>query len=272
MAQTKNQIRELLERARTRPKHRFGQNFMVDGNLTRVVADAGELTPDDTALEVGPGTGTLTDELLERAGKVVAFEIDRDLATLLRTRMDDPRFELIEGDALSNKHTLHPRLAELAPAGKLVANLPYNIASPLIIELLAGGCGLLAFTVQKEVADRLSAGPGSKIYGPLSVMAQALGSVEVMRTLPASAFWPPPKIVSSLVRIRRSPRVEDAAGFGVFVGRLFQQRRKMLRAIINVPAGFDETVRPERLSVDELIALHGFVAVDDDTRENRAGQ
>src|SRR5689334_22419910 len=138
MAQTKHEIQALLSSAGTGPRHRFGQNFMIDQNLVRLVAEAGELTADDAVIEVGPGTGTLTEELLARAGRVIAVEIDRDLARVLRDRFADRRnLTLIEGDALAGKHELNPDLlAAIGPAlaedrpVKLVANLPYNIASP----------------------------------------------------------------------------------------------------------------------------------------------
>src|SRR5215216_3289471 len=108
MAQTKQQIQSLLESAGAQPRHRFGQNFMIDQNLVRVVADAGEIATGETVIEVGPGTGTLTEELLSRGSSVVAVEIDRDLARLLRERFaDQPRFELIEGDALESKHAVN---------------------------------------------------------------------------------------------------------------------------------------------------------------------
>src|SRR5256885_4845738 len=141
MAQTKHQIQEFLTAAGTEPRYRFGQNFMIDQNLVRIVADAGEIDPKDTVIEVGPGTGTLTEELLARAGRVVAVEIDRDLARMLRERfVDNKKFILIEGDALAGKHEINPQLSEVlkekAGPTKLVANLPYNIASPLVIELL----------------------------------------------------------------------------------------------------------------------------------------
>jgi len=173
MPQTKHDIQELLAQAGSRPRHRFGQNFMIDQNLVRVVADAGTIAPGDLVIEVGPGTGTLTEELLSRGAEVIAVEIDRDLAKLLRERFaSEGRFKLIEGDALSSKHALNDELAQqlaevrstaglAVPAIKLVANLPYNTASPLIIELLIAGIDLLAFTVQKEVADGLRAAPGS---------------------------------------------------------------------------------------------------------------
>jgi hypothetical protein len=169
MAQTKSQIQSLLAGANTQPRHRFGQNFMIDQNLVRVIADAANLTGGDVVVEVGPGTGTLTEEILSRGVDLVAVEIDRDLAKLLRERFaDQPHFTLIEGDALSSKHEINVQLVEeirsRAASGsviKLVANLPYNIASPLIIELLILGIDQLVFTVQKEVADRLRAAAGS---------------------------------------------------------------------------------------------------------------
>src|SRR5256714_3310761 len=247
MAQTKHEIQSLLADAGSHPRHRFGQNFMIDQNLVRVIAAAGELSQTDLAVEVGPGTGTLTEELLSRAGKVVAVEIDRDLAALLRQRFaDKPRFTLIEGDALANKHELNPDLsavlrsaAEQGLQTKLVANLPYNIASPLIIDLLLAGVELLAFTVQKEVAHRLRAKPGTEDYGLLTVMAQLLSRVELLRTLPPQAFWPAPKIESALVRMARDDRLgADAAEMGRFVQQLFSFRRKTLRRALS-QSGYD---------------------------------
>src|SRR5947209_693011 len=272
MAQTKQEIQSILADAGSEPRHRFGQNFMIDRNLVRLVAEAGEVAAGDLVIEVGPGTGTLTEELLGRGAEVVAVEIDRDLAAALRRRLADcPNFRLIEGDALAGKHELNAELlaALHSAAGrprKLVANLPYNIASPLVIELLIGGVDLLAFTVQKEVADRLRAGAGSDAYGGLTVMAQLLARVEVLRTLPPQAFWPAPKIESSLVRLRREDRLGVLAGaFGRFVQQLFSARRKTLRKGLSqagYPAdaliagqGLDPQARPETLSPAELHSL-----------------
>jgi 16S rRNA (adenine1518-N6/adenine1519-N6)-dimethyltransferase len=279
VAQTKTEIQAMLESIGAGPRHRFGQNFMIDQNLVRLVAESGNITRDDTVIEVGPGTGTLTEELLARAGHVVAVEIDRDLARLLRDRFAaDERFELIEGDALAGKHELNSSLAariasnaKLAgkSAAKLVANLPYNIASPLVIELLIAGIDLLCFTVQKEVADRLRAREDDEAYGPLSVMASLLSDVELLRTLPPQAFWPAPKIESALVRMTRRDQLgEDAQAFSRFVHQLFSFRRKTLRrALAN--AGFASAVcdraiselsldpqsRPENLSPDQIHQL-----------------
>ena len=238
MSQTKQQIQALLSQADTSPRHRFGQNFMIDRNLVKSVAEAGEIGPEDLVIEVGPGTGTLTEELMERSRHVLAVEIDRDLAALLRSRHTEQRgFELIEGDALASKHEINPelrsRIASALAAGqkvRLVANLPYNIASPLVIELLLEGVDRLAFTVQKEVAQRLQAAAGSEEYGPLTVIAQLLAEVKIERTLPPQAFWPAPQIDSALVVMRRNDRLgASGRAFGRFVSTIFCFRRKMLR-------------------------------------------
>lgn len=274
MAQSKQHIQALLAEASTGPRHRFGQNFMIDQNLLRLVAEAGRIAAEDLVIEVGPGTGSLTEELLGRGCEVVAVEIDRDLAGLLRRRLGDrPGFSLIEGDALASKHALNEdlaaRIADAKRGGrpvKLVANLPYNIASPLVIDLLRAGVELLAFTVQKEVADRLRAGASSDAYGPLTVMTQLLGRIEVLRTLPPQAFWPAPKVESALVRITRDDRLGGRAElFGRFVQQLFSARRKTLRKALSqfgYPAdamlaaqAIDPTSRPEERTPEQLLAL-----------------
>ena len=274
MAQTKQQIQALLADAGSSPRHRFGQNFMIDGNLVRLVADAGAIQPGDVVIEVGPGTGTLTEELLVRGADVIAVEIDRDLAALLRARHgENPKLAVIEGDALAGKHEINrdlaARIASARGEGqpvKLVANLPYNIASPLVIELMIAGVDLLVFTVQKEVADRLRAREDSDDYGPLTVMAQLLASVEVLRTLPPQAFWPAPKIDSALVRMTRADQLgTDAPAVGRFVQKLFAARRKTLRKALAqmgldgesllASLGIDAQLRPERLTPRQCLEL-----------------
>lgn len=263
MAQTKSEIQQLLQSAgMDSPRRRFGQNFMIDQNLLSKVLEAGAPVPGNLIIEVGPGTGTLTEELLASGAEVIAIEIDRDLAKLLLDRFAErSNFRLIQGDALAGKHELNPEiLRSLRPRTKLIANLPYNIASPLIIELLMAGVELLAFTVQKEVAERLVGRPDTDDYGPLSVMAQMLGSVELLRTLPPQAFWPAPKVESALVRIIRNDQLGPAARpFSQFVHTLFSSRRKMMRkalaqADLRVASdlGVDLEKRVEVLSPREL--------------------
>jgi 16S rRNA (adenine1518-N6/adenine1519-N6)-dimethyltransferase len=273
LAQTKREIQALLAEVGGGPRHRFGQNFMIDQNLVRLVAEAGDIAPEDLVLEVGPGTGTLTEELLARARRVVAVEIDHDLSGLLRRRFgEDRRFTLIEGDALAGKHQLNEQLLRVieaesgAGATRLVANLPYNIASPLVVELLlTGHVRLLAFTVQKEVAERLAAGAGTDAYGPLSVMVQLLAEVELLRTLPPQAFWPAPKVESSLVRLKHHDRLAGRGReMGRFIHGLFAARRKTLRKAlaqmgVDLSAaeqlGLDLQQRPERLTAVQFLQL-----------------
>lgn len=279
MAQTKQQIQAILQSAGTQPRHRFGQNFMIDQNLVRLIADSAGLEPGDHVLEVGPGTGTLTEAILEKQVQLLAVEIDRDLAGSLRQRYADrPEFRLYEGDALDGKHTLCPAILEAVTqaksAGKplkLVANLPYNIASPLVIELLIAGAQSLTFTVQKEVADRLRAPAGSEAYGPLSVMAQLLSRVQVIRTLPPQAFWPAPSIDSALVRMDRQDQLgAHASAMGTFVHSIFSYRRKTMKQALGrtLPAanaeellaqvGIEKTLRPEMITPEQLQRL--FIA------------
>ena len=279
MAQTKHQIEALLAEAGSHPRHRFGQNFMIDQNLVRLVAEAGGVDRGDLVIEVGPGTGTLTEELLERSDDVVVVEIDRDLAAVLRRRFADrPNFRLIEGDALAGKHELNPELtaalraaAERGKPAKLVANLPYNIASPLVIGLLVEGVRTLAFTVQKEVADRLRAPAGGEAYGPLTVMVQLMAKVEVLRNLPPQAFWPAPKIDSSLVRLTRDDRLGALSRpFGRFVHAVFSFRRKTLRRALSqaghdadallAATGFDGQLRPEVFTPEQLLRMFQFAS------------
>jgi len=273
MAQTKRQIQSLLADAGATPRHRLGQNFMIDANLVRIVADAGMIASGDLVIEVGPGTGTLTEELLAKA-QVLVVEIDHALAELLRQRFASAgNFELIEGDALAAKHALDDRLLDAIRRAKsagrtvrLVANLPYNIASPLLIELLIAGVDVLACTVQREIAGRLRAAPNSSDYGTLSIMAQLLSRVEMLRTLPPQAFWPRPKIDSALVRLTREDRLGNrTAELGAFVRRIFSARRKTLRNAVALASddaerllasvGISPKDRPESVSPEGFLRL-----------------
>src|SRR5690606_29088008 len=172
----------------------------------------------------------------------------------------NPRFRLIEGDALNGKHALNETLAELIAARrasgaaeglKLVANLPYNIASPLVVDLLLAGVEMLVFVVQKEVADRLAADAGSDDWGPLSAVVQWLGRVESLRTIPPQVFWSPPKVDSALVRVDRIDGRDEAEArrFSLFVQKLFMARRKTLRRAMQ-QGGYDTSVIAE-LGLDE---------------------
>lgn len=277
--QTLSEIRALLERAGLTPRKRFGQNFLIDLNLMRKLVASADAMAADVVLEVGPGTGSLTEILLqERGARVVAAEIDRGLAALLRERFaDQPRFTLIEGDALASKHVIHPnvldKLSETPPdtggTRKLIANLPYDIATSLILNLLLldhPRVELLACTIQKEVAERFVAAARDEAYGPVSVVAQSLAKTELIATLPPSAFWPRPQVDSAMLLIRRLPstavEVDAPREFAAFVQAAFQQRRKKIARLVAslepseadavfAKAGVTADRRPEELSPAE---------------------
>lgn len=249
MAQTLTEIRSVLQTAGLRPQKMFGQNFLIDQNLLRAVVGFAEVAPGDGVLEVGPGTGTLTDELLAAGAKVLAVEIDRGLAALLRQRYAGAeRLRLLECDALAGKHRINPAVldaaGELPQPVALVANLPYNIATPLLVECLllsaraarqpaaALGFQRLTVTVQQEVAHRLAAGPKDELYGPTSVLTSLLGRVSLGKVLPAAAFWPRPTVTSQMIRIDAvPPAVADVPDLDILqdvVRTAFAHRRKKL--------------------------------------------
>lgn len=274
--QTQSEIRRLLDSAGLAPLHRFGQNFLIDLNLMRKLIDAANVQPGDFVLEVGPGTGSLTELLLERGASVTAVEIDHGLQELLRRRLaDQPNFKLIAGDILAGKRALNAEALEAlnGATGRrlLVANLPYQVATPLLVELLllAPPLTCLACTIQKEVAERLRAAPGTADYGPLSVIVQSLAQVEWIATLSPGVFWPAPQVESAMIRVTPLPATDlrEAAEFAHFVQEAFSQRRKMLRRLLRdaheaegraafAAAEISPEARPEQVSVSQWQTLH----------------
>jgi 16S rRNA (adenine1518-N6/adenine1519-N6)-dimethyltransferase len=274
VAQTLAEIKALLAANGLRPRHRFGQNFLHDAAKMEAIIAAAQMTPGELVLEVGPGTGALTERLLEEGARVVGVEIDRDLAAILGERLAGygDRFRLMVCDVLTSKHCINPQVtAALEETGtqaagrrfKLVANLPYNVASPLIANLVLDypAMELAIVMVQREVAQRLWAEPGGKDYGPLGVLVQALCEVERIAMLSPACFWPQPKIDSAVVRLRRraTSLTADAHALSALLQRVFGQRRKQLGTILGrgtpLPPGIDATARPEQLTVEQLIAL-----------------
>ena len=257
-------LRDSLAAAGLTARKRFGQHFLLDLNVTRKIARLAGPLEGETVVEVGPGPGGLTRALLEAGACVIAVEKDPRFVPLLQALADhaDGRLTVIEADAL----TLAP---DAAPQGApVVANLPYNVATPLLVGWLTGAWRPRAMTLmfQKEVAQRIAAAPGSKDYGRLTVLAQALTDARIVMELPARAFTPPPKVDSAVVQLTpRAGRPPDAA-----VERLqrvtaaaFGQRRKMLRSSLKalggetlcVAAGVDPAVRAEDISVAQYLAL-----------------
>jgi 16S rRNA (adenine1518-N6/adenine1519-N6)-dimethyltransferase len=248
----------------------LGQHFLSDPRILGRIADALALASDETVVEIGPGRGGLTEQLLARAGRVIAIEIDRMLATRLRDRYaGEPRLEVVERDVLGTN------LGALAGDDfALVGNVPYYITTPILFHALRAPRPTRAvYLVQKEVADRLSASPGTKAYGALTVNVSALASAETLFRVSPGAFSPPPTVDSAVVRI--TPRPEPAVApheeerFRVFVQQAFGMRRKqmrrVLRSVLSVPAeradellavaGIEPEARPETLSPEQFAAL-----------------
>ncbi len=278
--QTKSDIESLLTAAGVRPRRRWGQNFLIDGNLLRRLLQSAELRPDDIVLEVGAGTGSLTEHLAAEAGAVVSVEIDPRLSAITAQRLAGAdNVTMITDDVLMSKHRVSPRViraladAREQHAGRLllVANLPFNVATPLLINLLLEPCAFdrFCFTVQSEVADRMVAVPGTKDYGPVSVMLQSTCCITRLAELPPAVFWPVPKVCSTMLRaeVVRNPFETPGrlAGFAKLLQGAFAHRRKMLKHNLPQAVGGDmcpalsEHVdlkrRAESLSVDEWVDL-----------------
>ena len=271
MPQTLTQIKALLDAAGLRPKKRYGQNFLHDANqMDRIVA-AARLEPGQVVLEVGPGTGALSERLLEAGVRLIAVEVDRGFEPILRKRLVD-RFgnnvRLLFTDVLADKHRVAPRVIETvrgfdAERFSLVANLPYNIASPLLVNLAVEHreMALGVVMLQRDVADRLTAEPGGAEYGPLGIMVGAMFAVRRIGTVAPSCFWPRPKVQSAVLRLERRsrPLTDDADALRRLVHRLFTQRRKQLGTIIGrdqpLPRGIGPQMRPQQLSIRQLVSL-----------------
>jgi 16S rRNA (adenine1518-N6/adenine1519-N6)-dimethyltransferase len=286
LMQTLAEIKTLLEGAGLSPRKALGQNFLIDKNLVAKLIAACEPSAGSVVLEVGPGTGTLTGELLSRGLRVVACELDRGLAELLRQTLGAGehagRFELVEGDCLPDGRHVHPEAVAaveraLVAAGSgpqagsgrymLIANLPYAAATPLMLSLLIHHprCEKLGVTIQKEVAGRLLAKPGTKEYGLLGIVAQSMAEVELVANLPPECFWPRPDVTSAMVLLRRRerPMTTDPAGLAALCQRVFSQRRKQLGSILGRAtmegSGIDPMLRPEALNVETLIGLCAYL-------------
>ena len=289
--QTLSYLQHLFQERGIRPKNKLGQNFLIDLNLIDLIVRTAELTGDDLALEIGSGTGGLTSQLADLAAAVLTVEIDTAFAALVRETLGDrPNITFLHTDVLQNKNHLNPEvleaiadLRERVPGRqiKLVANLPYGVATPVITNFLMSELPLerMIVTVQWEIAERLTATPDHKEFGALAVLVQSLADVTLVRRLPPSVFWPRPQVASAIVRIlprdaKRAHVIEyvgDVQRFRNFLRDLYTHRRKNLRgALAGMPRepmakdevdrklselGLDGTVRAEDLDMEQHLRL-----------------
>ncbi|MCG8920540.1 16S rRNA (adenine(1518)-N(6)/adenine(1519)-N(6))-dimethyltransferase RsmA [Actinokineospora sp. PR83] len=264
-------VRRLAGELDVRPTKKLGQNFVHDPNTVRRIVGVADLAPDDVVLEVGPGLGSLTLALLPACARVVAVEIDPVLAGRLPTTAREHAPELADRLTVVLGDAMRVRAEQLGAPTALVANLPYNVAVPVVLHLLAELPSLrtVLVMVQAEVADRMAAGPGSRVYGVPSAKVAWYASAKRVATVPRTVFWPVPNVDSALVLMTRrpTPDADRAAVFGV-VDAAFAQRRKTLRAALAgwagsaaraeevlVAAGVDPGARGEQLDIDAFVRI-----------------
>jgi 16S rRNA (adenine1518-N6/adenine1519-N6)-dimethyltransferase len=283
---TKHHIQQLLASAGISPNKRLGQHFLIDLNLMRLLVDSADIASEDVVLEVGCGTGSLTQALAQKAAKVIAVELDETIADIARAELRQiDNVHILHTDILQTKHTISRAVTEvLDQACKdcpgrllLVANLPYNVATPVMVNLISGPlvADAMYVTVQKQVADRMTASPPGKDYGGLSIFLSATGDVKTIRVLKPTVFWPAPQVDSAMVgfvrRKEKAARIEDMDLFGRLVSFFMGHRRKMLKACTkfaddSLPAvndwqrlferaHIDPTSRPDHLHPEQYITL-----------------
>ncbi len=285
--QTRSHLMALFERHGYNPRRELGQNFLIDVNLVEFIARSAEIDERDVVLEVGAGTGGMTAFLVQGAGHVVSVELDENVFPLAQEAVQHAdNVTLLKTDILKNKNTLSPAVMEVVQEKldsipnsrlKLVSNLPYNVATPVVSNLVATDLPWkrMVITIQLELGQRMAARPKSSHYGALSAWLQAQCFVKVLKTLGPQVFWPRPKVNSAIVLLRpqheRRKAIGDRDFYQDFVRRLFHQRRKLMRGVLRgmyrkqidksvisdilAEMEFPESARAEAQSVDRLVAL-----------------
>ena len=290
---TKRELAALFHRLGLHPTRRLGQNFLVDHNLLEALVRAGSVGPRDLVLDIGCGTGLLAGHLADAAARVIGVEVDRRLLAICSRYLEDrPNVELLGCDVLASKHTLSPTFLAavnraLAAGGiealRVVSNLPYSVASLIVPNLLESALPVatMVVTVQREVALRMAATPGSRDYGALSVLVQAHARATVLRAVPPSVFWPRPKVQSAMLRLVPEPErleaVRDYRRLATVVRAAFGHRRKTLvnsmaasRRLGERPAiraalaacGIDPGGRAEQVSREQYIELANALSAE----------
>jgi 16S rRNA (adenine1518-N6/adenine1519-N6)-dimethyltransferase len=285
--QTRSYLMQLFAERGLHPRGDLGQNFLIDLNLIEFIVRQAELDQHDVVLEIGAGTGSLTAELAKQAGSVVSVEYDRTMHQLAAEAVSNcPNVTLLQCDALKNKNRFAPAVLDAvldqlqaAPDRrlKLVANLPYNIATPVISNLVATDLPWVRMvaTIQFELALRMIARPASEHYGALAIWLQSQCRVKILKRLPPNVFWPRPQVNSAIVRIAphavRREKIADCKFFHDHVRGVFLHRRKLLRGVLRGmyrgqldpsemdsllrEIGLAETARAEELSVQQHVEL-----------------
>jgi 16S rRNA (adenine1518-N6/adenine1519-N6)-dimethyltransferase len=252
------------------PRKIRGQNFLVDGNMVDAIVRDAVVGPEHAVLEIGTGTGILTDALADRAGAVITCDIDERMQEMTRQlRAWPPAVHFLAGDALAGKHALNPTLVEAwLSAGltrKVVSNLPYSIATPILANLLWSGIAFCDATVlvQKEAAERFTARVGTAEYGPMSITVGLLADATIVRSVPPQVFWPAPKVESAVLRLAlrdagRAARLRER-GLPALLHDAFLHRRKMLRRLVGAgaleKAGIPGDARPEQVEPEAWVRL-----------------
>ncbi len=252
-----------------RPRKRFGQHFLMDPGVIDAIVRAIGPRQDDIVVEIGPGRGAITGPLAAKAGHLHCVELDRDLASQLRRRYaDDDNVTIHEADALAFDY------AVLGDSLRIVGNLPYNISTPLLFQLLDHRDCIsdMHFMLQKEVVDRMAAAPGSKTYGRLGIMLGCHLDVQALFDVEPRCFEPPPAVTSAVVRLNPLPPgrfgIDDEGILRRTVATAFSQRRKTVRNALKSLVdeseleglGIDVTVRPEMLAIGDYVALANYLA------------
>lgn len=270
--QTVSYLSRRFEEVGLNPNKRHGQNFLIDLNLLNLLAKSAQLNSNDVVLEIGTGMGSLTGLFAEQAAHVITVEIDEYLYQMASEELEVfDNIQMLKQDALKNKNQFAPEVitaikhhmqVEDGRVFKLAANLPYNVATPIISNLLRSEIvpQTMTVTIQKELADRLVAGPGSKDYGALSIWVQSICDVEIVRIMSPKVFWPRPKVDSAIIHIQHFPerrkQFEDLDFFYAFVRAMFFHRRKFMRSVA-VSAFKDQLTKSD---VDEVLAELGHGA------------
>ncbi len=270
--QTVSYLSRRFEEVGLNPNKRHGQNFLIDLNLINLLARTADINEHDVVLEVGTGMGSLTGLLAEKAAAVVTVEIDQFLFQMAREELEKfENIEMLKQDVLKSKNKIHPYVMEAVQKQldvdanrvfKVAANLPYNIATPLISNLIKNEPvpATITVTIQKELADRLVARPNTKDYGALSIWVQTLCDVELVRVMSPKVFWPRPKVESAIIHIVHRPEkraeIPDLDFFLTFVRSMFFHRRKYMRSV--AVAAFKGQL--EKSEVDEVLSSMGFGA------------